>query len=442
MTRDRRLLTILLVVFVQMVGASMILPILPLYAKNEYGLSPEFVTLLAAIFFAAQFLAGPYLGRLSDRIGRVPVLLISQIGTAISFAMLAFAPNAGWLFVARLADGITGGNIVVAQAYVTDVTPPEKRAQALGSIFAVFGVSFAIGPALGGLLSGFGLRLPYLFAAVAAVVAVVLTWRVLDESLDADERARRNAARERLTARMVLANPTLLLTLGLGFLAMFVLGLVISTFALVGEAYWFAGATPEAVNRSIGLLLTVVGVSQLLTQTRALPPILEWLGEVRTAIVGTIARGAGLAVAIVAPSWVLAAVGSALFAFGGGLTTPPVQAIATRALPDRFRGGVLGLYQSVGSVGTIISTAIGGILFATAVELPSWLGAGLSLLAVVPAALLLRRPDAMGETDPEPEAAETDPSVSRRPPPAPGRAIASDAGDGDGTPGRTPPPPR
>ncbi len=406
MPRDRRLLTILLVVLVQMLGASMILPILPLYAKNEFGLSPQMVTLLAASFFAAQFIAGPILGRLSDKVGRVPILLISQIGTALSFLMLAFAPSASWLFAARVFDGITGGNIVVAQAYLTDIAPPAKRAQYLGLVFAMFGISFAIGPAIGGFVSGIGLQIPYVIAAIAATIAVVITWRVLDESLPREEREARNLDRIPLTAKMVLASRPLLLTLALGFLAQFVLGLLVSTYALIGEAYWFAGEDATSVNIRIGLLLTGVGVAQVITQTRILGPVIARIGEVKTAIVGTLTRGVGLVVAIVLPSGVLAAVGGALLAGGGGLSLPPAQAIATRALPDRFRGGVLGLFNSVASLGTILSTALGGVLFAMSVTLPAWTGAALSVVAVVPALFLLRTPGvAVGPDAPTEEAA-------------------------------------
>jgi DHA1 family tetracycline resistance protein-like MFS transporter len=120
---DRRLITILLIVLVQMLGAAMILPILPLFAQREFALSPQVIALLSTSYFAAQFLAGPYLGRLSDKYGRVPILIFSQIGTVISFVMLALAPSAAFLFLARILDGITGGNIIVAQAYITDITP-------------------------------------------------------------------------------------------------------------------------------------------------------------------------------------------------------------------------------------------------------------------------------------------------------------------------------
>src|SRR5262245_34987546 len=129
---DKRLIVILLIVLVNMVGAAMVTPILPLYAQRQFHMSPQTITLLLASFFAAQFLAGPVLGQLSDRYGRIPILIISQIGTVISFIMLALAQQVWVLFAARILDGITGGNIIVAQAYVTDVTPRERRTEALG----------------------------------------------------------------------------------------------------------------------------------------------------------------------------------------------------------------------------------------------------------------------------------------------------------------------
>src|SRR5690606_11576813 len=122
---DRRLFTILVIVFVQLVGASMILPILPLYARRTFNISDNVVTLIISSFFLAQFLAGPVLGRMSDLYGRLPILIISQVGTAISFVLIGLAGSVELLFLARILDGITGGNIVVAQAYVTDITSPK-----------------------------------------------------------------------------------------------------------------------------------------------------------------------------------------------------------------------------------------------------------------------------------------------------------------------------
>ncbi|HNB54785.1 MAG TPA: MFS transporter, partial [Anaerolineales bacterium] len=147
---DRRLITILLIVFIQMLGGAMVLPVLPLYAQRDFGLSAPIITLLVSSYFIALFFAGPWLGRLSDTRGRLPILVISLIGTVLSFILMALANRAWMLFAARILDGITGGNIIVAQAYVTDITPREQRTEKLGKIFAVFGLGFIFGPALGG----------------------------------------------------------------------------------------------------------------------------------------------------------------------------------------------------------------------------------------------------------------------------------------------------
>ncbi|MCA9915906.1 MAG: MFS transporter, partial [Anaerolineae bacterium] len=243
---DRRLIVILLVVFVQIVGAAMVLPILPLYAERQFGMSPQAITLLITSFFAAQFVAGPFIGRLSDRYGRIPVLLVSQIGTVISFLMLGFAPNVAVLFFARILDGITGGNIIVAQAYVTDITPREQRTTALGYIFAAFGVGFIIGPAIGGILaSTFTYQTPYLIAATAAAIVVLLTWLMLEETHTAEKRAEASQRHDApMTVGGVLANLPLISILSVTFAAQFAFSLLQSTFALFGAAVYFAD-TPE-----------------------------------------------------------------------------------------------------------------------------------------------------------------------------------------------------
>lgn len=390
---DRRLLTILLIVFVQMLGAAMILPILPLYAKREFGLSDSVIPLLISAFFAAQFLAGPYLGQLSDRHGRLPVLILSQIGTTVSFVMLAVTPNAAILFVARLLDGITGGNIIVAQAYITDITPREKRTAALGYIFAVFGLGFIFGPALGGALSAlFGPRVPYLIAAGAAGLTAVLTWRMLDETVTGEQQAaNRTGRRQSMKVVEVAQNYPLMLVLLVGFVGQFALGLLQATFALYGEAVLFEGYDENTTNFGIGLLLAAVGVGQVLTQTVLLPRLSKRFKDSLLVIVGNVIRTVGLFIfAVVVSPW-LAAGGSLLFAAGMGLMMPPLQSLATYTVPDEMRGGVLGFYQSSVSMATIISTAIAGVIFSVSPAMPFWIGVVLSLVALVPAAVLLQR---------------------------------------------------
>jgi DHA1 family tetracycline resistance protein-like MFS transporter len=354
-------------------------------------LSPQAITLLAASFFAAQFVAGPYLGRLSDRFGRVPVLIISQIGTVIAFIALGTAQAAWVLYAARIFDGITGGNIIVAQAYVTDVTPADKRSEALGLIFAAFGVSFFVGPALGGLAAqAFGPRVPYILAGVAALATVFITWRVLDESVDIASADHAGSRKPKLTARLVLSSSPILLTLTLGFVGQCVLGLLIGTYALFGEAVLFSTWEPDSVGFGVGLILAVVGLSQLFTQSVLLRPALRRFGELRLIEVGIMLRAAGMIMISITSSPWLSAAGTAMFAAGGGLTVPPTQSTATKAVPGNLRGGILGLYQSLASLGTIIATAIGGVLFAIDPFLPLRVAALLALGALLPAVGLRR----------------------------------------------------
>lgn len=391
---ERRLWTILLIVFVQMLGSAMIIPILPLYAQREFEMTPQVITLLTTAFFAAQFIAGPYLGRLSDRVGRLPVLIVSQIGTAISFIMLALAPSPAYLFLARILDGITGGNIIVAQAYITDITPKERRTEALGYILAVFGMGFIIGPAFGGALSAFmGARVPYLVASGAAVLTVILTWFTLDETLTADKRSEISQGdRLKLDRNLFFGNIALSLILVIGFIGQFGIGMLQSTFALYGEAVLFAGMDEAVVNLGIGLALTIVGIGQFLTQAFFLRPMVRKFGDARLVVIGLGLRSIGFFLfAALAAIW-LGAISALLFAMGNGLMMPSLQSMATRTVADEMRGAILGVYQSGVNLAIIISTAISGIVFAFDPTMPFWLGLLLSALAILPAISLMNRP--------------------------------------------------
>lgn len=387
---DRRLFTILMIVFVQIIGASMVNPILPLYAQSEFSLQPQVITLLLTAFFAAQFVAGPFIGRLSDQQGRIPVLIISQIGTVTAFLMIALAQSAELLFVARVLDGITGGNIIVAQAYVTDIMPEEKRTQALGYIFAAFGLGFIIGPALGGALAGaFGPQIPFLFAAVAAALTVILTWFTLEETLSAEERANnRNKKSTDLNPIDMITNVPLVAVLVVTFIAQFGFGLLIAVFALYSEAVIFAGYDPSTINFGVGLLLAVVGFGQFITQMVILPKVLERFSDPMIVMIGGFFRGLSMFLFAVALEPVLGGVASAFFAVGSGLMMPPLQSLTTKTVSRDSRGAILGVYQSVISLAVIISTAIGGAIFEIDPTVPFWVGGVLFWLSLLPGVFL------------------------------------------------------
>jgi len=388
---DRRLITVLSIVFVQMAGAAMILPILPLFAERQFNMSPTTVTLLVSSYFMAQFIAGPFLGGLSDQYGRIPLLVISQLGSAVSFFMMALAGGPAMLFAARVVDGITGGNIIVAQAYITDITPREKRTEALGYIMAVFGIGFIIGPALGGLLSAWlGPRMPFVIAGLAAVVTAVMSRLLLDETVDVQAKTTRVSKRVRLSPAEVATNYPLVLIMVVAFVGQFGFGMLQSTFALYGSAVLFRGASEDVTNLGVGLLLAVVGLGQFVTQTQLIGPLKRRFGDALLVIQGALIRMIGLVIlALITSPW-LAAVSSLFFAVGMGLMMPPLQSLSTRTVEEANRGGVLGVYQSAASLAIILSTAIAGAIFSVNPTLPYWTGAILSLVVVLPAGIVLK----------------------------------------------------
>lgn len=391
---DKRLITILLIIFVQMLGSSMVLPILPIYAEREFDMSPRTITLLGTAFFLAQFVAGPYLGRLSDRVGRVPILIISQIGTVISFVMLALAPSIAWLYFARILDGLTGGNIIVAQAYVVDVTEPENRTQSLAYVSAAFGLGFILGPAVGGLLAAFlGVRAPYLLAALAAGITVILTWWTLEEV-----RERTSHKAKRLSMGEIIRNTTLVQVLIIAFFGQFSLGLIQGVFALFASNVLLADVGEQMMNLGIGLMLAGFGVSQVLTQILAVPRLIPWLREMRMVLLGDFVRAVGLLVLALATTPLTALPAIVMIAFGIGTASPALNSLAMGAVTEDVRGGVQGVYQSTLNLAIIISTALAGLMFEIRPNIPFFFGAVISVVALLPMLRLMRHSPATPAT--------------------------------------------
>jgi DHA1 family tetracycline resistance protein-like MFS transporter len=374
-----------------MIGAAMVMPILPLYAKREFNMSPQMITLLGASFFAAQFIAGPILGRLSDKHGRIPVLIISQIGTVISFIMLALAQQVWVLFAARILDGITGGNIIVAQAYVTDVTPRERRTEALGYVFAAFGVGFIVGPAVGGLAAAtLNQHAPYYIAAVVTSVVVVLTWLVLEETITPDMRAEQKQKRgQGMTFNSVMSNMPLVSILLIGFGAQFAFAMLQSTFSLFGEAVLFAD-NPENAELGVGLLLAMIGVGQIVTQLFLVKQLVKRYGESPLVVVGGVIRSISMFVLVLIAVPASAALTLFLFAVGTGMQIPALQSLVTNTVSDNQRGAVMGWFQSAMTLAIIIGTAVAGSLFEIAPIVPYILGGIIFALMLIPAFFLMK----------------------------------------------------
>ncbi|MCY3936368.1 MAG: MFS transporter [Chloroflexi bacterium] len=390
--------TVLLIVFVQFSGTMMVVPILPLYAKERFAVSSTVIAFLISIFFGAQFLAGPLLGRWSDRYGRLRVLLISQFGTAVSFALIAVAGSVELLFFARILDGITGGNLIVAQAYMTDITPPNKHAEALGKVWGAMGLGLVLGPLLGSTLAAFfGATIPFLLAALVAFLTVpVIHFTMSETVLPSGKLDAAAQARSKISSGEVLRNLPLFFILTVTFCTTINLGLMLSTFALYGEAVMFAGFPVAQITLGIGVVYMSFGVGQVVTQWWILPWLLRRTAVGRLAFGGLIGRGIGVMVMATMRSgtgFLFAPISGIFSALGVGTMAPALQAMATRSERDEVRGAILGWVQSAGSLATIFGTAFAGALFDAHPRLPFYVSAVIFAAMLAPSYYLMRWSD-------------------------------------------------
>ena len=378
----RRIFPILLVIFTNILGAGVILPVLPLYAEGQFQGTVFQITLLSTAYFGAQFIAAPWLGRLSDRYGRRPLLMISQAGTVAAFLLFIFAGPLGrlidsqalgipltggmvMLYLARTLDGITGGNITIAQAYISDVTTSRQRAQGLGLLQAAFGMGFIFGPAFGGVLGNFGPVAPFIGAAVITLGTLILTALTLKESLPPGERSsERKEEPERSLTAILREFPTLGVILAMGFIGSLAFSALPSVFSLYADRVIFTGARYQGrVELLIGLMLTFNGLMQVITQLALLKPLVDRLGERRLLSVGQFSLLIGMLGLAFLTHPVLATLLLAPFAFGRGVSEPGLQSLTTRFGTETTRGQLLGFYQSSRSVALIFGPIWAGYAF-------------------------------------------------------------------------------
>jgi DHA1 family tetracycline resistance protein-like MFS transporter len=357
------LAAIFLTIFVDLVGFGIIMPLLPFYAEHFHA-SPATVTLLMAIYSFMQFFSAPLWGALSDRHGRKPVLLASLAGIALSYLWLAFADALWALFAARAFAGLMAGNIAAAQAYIADVTPPEKRAQGMGLIGAAFGLGFILGPAIGGLLGGANPAAPRfigpgLAAAGLSGLALLFAAVALRESLDAAHR--RAPHRERLSRFSALAaglgDPQLRLSVILLFLVTFVFAGMESTFALWSERAFGWGPAQN------GYVFAYTGVLAALVQGGLIRRLAQRFGESHLVLQGAVALALGLIAIPFVHSLIPLLVAMALLAYGAGVSNPALSSLISLGAHETERGATLGISQAAASLARILGPALAGVAF-------------------------------------------------------------------------------
>jgi len=373
------LLPIFLIVVVDVLGLTIMLPLLPFYAEH-FGASPSVVGLLVSTYALCQLVAGPLLGQLSDRVGRKPVLMASQIGTFVGFLVLTWAPNLFVVFVARVIDGLTAGNLSIAQAYIADVTAPKERARAFAVIGIAFGIGFLIGPGASGYLTKhYGYHVPILCAAGLSLLSILGTTFLLPAVPTHPEDTQAASAAQEMEAPVAPGGKRLkVLDWGtylqyfrrplLGgllvefFLFTFAFATFTSGFALFAERRFSWHGAPFG-PKEVGYVFMYSGMLGVIVQgAMRQGALVKRVGEVRLVTLGFLCAAVGYVVLGFSFGVAMLLLAASFSSFGTGVLRPALTSLITQQVSRGEQGAVLGLNQSLLSVAQIVGPAIAGAL--------------------------------------------------------------------------------
>jgi MFS family permease len=363
------LLPIFLIVLVDILGYTIILPLLPFYSER-LGASPFVVGLLISTYAICQLISGPIIGSLSDRAGRRPLLIISQMGTLTGFLILSQATTLWVIFLSRVIDGLTAGNLSLAQAYIADVTEPHKRAQSFGVIGIAFGLGFLVGPAISGFLAGFGYAYPIYAAALLSTTSIICTWTLLPRVTpghvpgspdDPGPGGRRLGLLEWSGYMEYFRRPGLRELLLEFFLFALCFSSFTSGFALFAERRFTWHSHPFGA-KEVGYIFAYAGFLGVILQGGLIGRLVKWLGEPKLVKSGFLctAIGYGMLGFIFRIPQLLGI--TAIATYGTGVLRPAVTSLITQKASKREQGVVLGLTQSLTSVAQIVAPLLSGFL--------------------------------------------------------------------------------
>lgn len=387
--------TVFLVILVDLMGFGIILPLMPFYAST-FDASPLQVGLLYSTFSFAQLIFSPIWGSWSDKVGRRPIMLISTLGAVIAYIMFGFAESLTMLFISRLFAGVMGGNISTALAYITDVTPAEKRAQGMGLIGAAFGIGFVLGPvfatalihpAAPGIMESMGFNtfagmmrtntyeIPSFFAALMSFIAFLLVVFKLPESLTEEQRGH---SRKRLTvfdkalwkSFQAEGQTGVKGLFSVMLISMFILNFghagLFSSFPLFCES--ILGMTAAQV----GVQFSVLGLIAVVVQGGLIRPLSKRFAEERIFLVGNVIMFIGMVLMALSTTLTFLTVGLSVMAFGNSLNSPTINSLISKEADPNMMGTVMGVSQSMAGLGRVIGPTWGGFLFGLNAYAPFW----------------------------------------------------------------------
>jgi MFS transporter, DHA1 family, tetracycline resistance protein len=377
-------------VLLDLLGFGIVIPILPLYAEKLHASDLQ-TGFLLAIYSIMQLIFAPIWGRLSDRAGRRPVLLISILGSCGSQLGYALAPSFWYLVLARAFAGVCGANVTAAQAYIADVTEETRRAAGMGMIGAAMGLGFIFGPAVGGFLSHKSANLPFFVASALAGSNFVSALVILKEPRSAGQRSR---ARTLTWAGLVrtATTPRLATLMLLFFVVTFGFANLEATFSLYLERAFHYG------RREASYMFTYIGVLMVLVQGLLVRRLVPRFGEKRLIVVGTMLMGAGFLLQYASDTVGLLLLSIAVIAIGNGLNTPSLSSLISRAASGDHQGGVLGVSQSMGALARVVGPLIGTWTLAFGVTFPYLTGGVTMLVACLFASAFVSQPEPVATT--------------------------------------------
>ncbi|PLW91404.1 MFS transporter [Mucilaginibacter sp.] len=376
MKMNRMIWVLVLIAVINSMGFGIIIPLLYPYGK-KFGVTEHTIGLLTAAFSIAQFIATPILGSLSDKWGRKPILIISLVGTAASFVLFGLANSIVMLFAARVLDGLTGGNISVAQAMVSDISSPKDRAKNFGILSSAFGFGFVIGPAIGGLLSKFGMQVPFFFAAGIAIAGVVLSLLLLKETNQNKNTKEQGGGFPLSSLVTVLKKPVIGTAVFTGFL------LTMAQFTMLIGFQTFSVDQLKLSTSQIGIFYAGFGVTGILMQL--LVPAIKRLISLQSVILllSTLICLFAMLLTGFSTGFVLFAVAIGIYGLFNGLRNPMLNAIIADHNDERQRGEVMGVNQAYISIGQTLGPVTAGLATAISVHSVFFLSAFYILIALL-----------------------------------------------------------